>query len=83
MNISLYGCFRMPRKFRLAVHRKNEDRKKRALRVLCSPKCSAVTLPVSLPIASYFEASTVTLLERIKKVPVLPQGISLIIIVLH
>lgn len=60
MNISLYGHFRMPRKFCLAVHRKNEDRKKRALRVLCSPKCSAVTLPVSLPIASYFEATVVS-----------------------
>ena len=75
--------FRMVRKLRLSVYRKNQYRKKRekkraALSLhLADSECSTLVLPVSLPISFYFGATAstiVSLLDRIKKTSVLPRG---------
>ena len=78
----------MPRKFKLSVRRKNEYRKKRALKIAAKQEslqdedvdvAQPDTLPISLPNLQqiYFDASTLSLLQlkhRVEKTAVLPKG---------
>ncbi len=83
LKISSFSCntCRMPRKFRLSVHRKNEYRKKKRKNAnfvtVMEPRDieEQVSLQVSVPMLAYTNVSTLSQLQtRIQKLSVIPKG---------
>ena len=84
----LHGCIfvflsrcliaRMPRKFRLSVHRKNEFCKKRVEKSITQQDAEPVSpmLMISIPKEAFYNASAPSLSQLNERVEILPEGMN-------